>query len=147
MENEAVEVFVKAPVQHTSGYALFIGNDEKTIIIYVDSSTGDAIRMLQNGIKKERPLTHDLMGYILQGFNVSVTRVLINDVVDSTFFARLTLEMENELGRKIVEIDARPSDSIILALMSGKPIYMLRHVLDKVEDMTEIMEKIIKQQS
>ena len=146
MENEAIEVFVKVPVQHTSGYALFIGNDEKTIIIYVDSFTGDAIRMIQNGVRKERPLTHDLMGFMMQGFGIEVTRVLINDVADSTFFARLTLSMENELGKKIVEIDARPSDSITLALMSNVPIYILRDVFDKVEDMTEIMEKIIKQQ-
>ena len=146
MENEAIEVFVKVPVQHTSGYALFIGNDEKTIIIYVDSFTGDAIRMIQNGVRKERPLTHDLMGYMMQGFGIEVTRVLINDVADSTFFARLTLSMENELGKKIVEIDARPSDSITLALMFNVPIHILRHVFDKVEDMTEIMEKIIKQQ-
>lgn len=146
MENDAIEVFVKVPVQHTSGYALFIGNDDKTIIIYVDSFTGDAIRMIQNGIRKERPLTHDLMGYMMQGFGITVTRVLINDVADSTFFARLTLCMENELGKKIVEIDARPSDSITLALMFKIPIYIERHVFEKVEDMTEIMEKIIKQQ-
>ena len=146
MQQDAVEVFVKVPVQHTSGYALFIGNDEKTIIIYVDATTGDAIRMIQNGIRKERPLTHDLMGFVFQGFGIQVKRVLINDVMESTFFARLTLEMKNELGTKIVEIDARPSDSITLAMMTGKPIFMARKVLDSVEDMTEIMEKIIKQQ-
>lgn len=146
MENEAVEVFVKVPVQHTSGYALFIGNDEKTIIIYVDSNTGDAIRMSQSGVKKERPLTHDLIGHIMAGFEIKVKRVLINDVAESTFYARLTLEMENEIGKKIVEIDARPSDSITLALMTDTPIYMSRSVMDSVEDMTEIMEKIIKQQ-
>ena len=59
------------------------------------------------------------------------------------FSPRLTLEMQNELGTKIVEIDARPSDSITLAMMQGKPIFMARKVLDSVEDMTEIMEKII----
>ncbi|MCG8527168.1 MAG: bifunctional nuclease family protein [Opitutales bacterium] len=146
MENEVIEVFVKAPVQHTSGYALFVGNDNKTIIIYVDSSTGDAIRMIQSGVKKERPLTHDLMGFVFDGFGISVQKVLINDVVDRTFYARLTLEMKNELGVKIVEIDARPSDSITMALMTQTPIYIARHVFDSEEDMTEIMDKIINQQ-
>ncbi len=147
MEDEVVEVFVKVPVQHTNGYALFIGNEEKTIIIYVDSMTGDAIRMIREGVKKERPLTHDLIGYIFKGFDIEIKNVVINDVTDSTFYARIVLSMENELGQKIVEIDARPSDSITLALQHDKPIYMLRSVLDNVEDMTEIMEKIIKQQN
>ena len=145
MQNDAVEVFVKVPVQHTDGYALFIGNDEKTIIIYVDGSTGDAIRMIRSGTKKERPLTHDLMNLMMQGFGIDVKRVYINDVIDGTFFARLSLEMKNELGTKIVEIDARPSDSITMALMAGIPIYMSRKILDSEEDMTEIMEKIIRQ--
>jgi uncharacterized protein len=146
MESDTVEVYVKIPVQHTSGYALFIGNDEKTIIIYVDAFSGDAIRMIQSGVKKERPLTHDLIGFVFQGFGIDVLKVLINDVVESTFYARLTLSMENELGQKIVEIDARPSDSITLALMTGTPIFMARKVLDNAEDMTEIMERIMGQQ-
>jgi bifunctional DNase/RNase len=50
--------------------------------------------------------------------------------------------MENELGHKIIELDARPSDSITLALLSKKPIYVAQDVLDKVEDMTEIFNKI-----
>ena len=50
--------------------------------------------------------------------------------------------MENELGHKIIELDARPSDSITLALLSKKPIYVTQEVLDKVEDMTEIFNKI-----
>jgi bifunctional DNase/RNase len=146
MSNDFVEVYVKAPIHYTNGFALFVGNDSKTIIIYVDISTGESIRMILDGIKKERPLTHDLMNLVFQGFGISLKRVLINDVEDNTFYARLTLEMENELGMKIVEIDARPSDSIALALLNGLPIYMSSEVLNSQEDMTEIMEKIIRQQ-
>jgi bifunctional DNase/RNase len=53
--------------------------------------------------------------------------------------------MENELGRKIVEIDARPSDALSLALISQKPIYVCDNVLKEVDDMTLILEKILNQ--
>jgi hypothetical protein len=55
--------------------------------------------------------------------------------------------MQNELGRKIVEVDARPSDSIVLALQQKKPIYVAQKVFDTAEDMTEILERVLKQQS
>ncbi len=145
MSNDVVEVSLKIPVPHTNGYALFLGNEEKTIVIYVDAFTGEAIRMASEGIRKERPLTHDLIGFILQGFDITLKRVLINDVVDSTFFARLQFQMDNEIGKKFVEIDARPSDSIALAVQTKAPVYIARHVFDTAEDMTEIMDRILGQ--
>jgi bifunctional DNase/RNase len=69
-------------------------------------------------------------------------RVIINDADDDKFFARLILNMENELGKKIVEIDARPSDSLVLAVQNKRPIYVAKKVLDAVEDMTSIFEDI-----
>ena len=54
--------------------------------------------------------------------------------------------MDNELGTKMVELDARPSDSMVLALQMKKPIYTSPKVLESVEDMTEILDKILKQQ-
>ena len=53
--------------------------------------------------------------------------------------------MENELGRKLLELDARPSDSMALALVEGVPIHVTK-VYDEVEDMTEILDRILKQQ-
>jgi bifunctional DNase/RNase len=82
---------------------------------------------------------------MLDGLGAEVERVVISDVENGTFYARLILSMENELGHKIVEIDARPSDSIVLALSSGKPIYTARRVLDAVDDMSEILAKILQQ--
>ena len=54
--------------------------------------------------------------------------------------------MENELGKKIIELDARPSDSIVLALQMKKPIFAANKVLENVEDMSEILERILKKQ-
>ena len=80
---------------------------------------------------------------MLDGFGAEVERVIINDVKNGTFFARLIISMENELGHKIVELDSRPSDSIILALLTNKPIYASDTVINKVDDMSEIYQKII----
>jgi hypothetical protein len=73
--------------------------------------------------------------------------VVVNNVDNGTFFARIILLMQNELGRKIIELDARPSDSIVLALQQKRPIFVARKVFDLVEDMTEILERVLKQQT
>ena len=130
----------------SSGCAIFLGGEVKTFVIYVDQGIGNTISMTLNAVKKERPFTHDLISHIFAGFQIDVERVIISDFEDGTFFARLVLRMDNELGMKQVEIDARPSDCIILALQQKKTIYVAEKVLDVVDDMTEILEKILKQQ-
>jgi uncharacterized protein len=130
-----------------NGCAVFLGNDDKTFVIYVDHSVGNAIQMTINGVKKDRPLTHDLIGHILIGLGAKLDYVLINDVNEGTFFARILLRMENELGKKIIEIDARPSDSTVLALQHKRPIFTSRKVFDAVEDMSEILERVLQQQA
>jgi bifunctional DNase/RNase len=55
--------------------------------------------------------------------------------------------MENELGRKLIEIDARPSDSIVLALQHKRPLYVARAVFAGVDDMSEVLERVLKQQA
>lgn len=131
----------------SSGCAVFLGTEEKTFVIYVDQGIGEAIQRAVDGEQAPRPLTHDLMLTMLDGLGAEVERVVINHVDQGTFFARLIVSMENELGHKIVELDARPSDSMVLALASGKPIYVAQTVLDTVDDMTEILAKILEQGS
>lgn len=144
MDNNVVAVTVKGVMPTSNGCAVFLGTDTKTFVIYMDRSIGGAIQRAVNAEPAQRPMTHDLMIALLDGLGATVERVIINDVRDSTFFARLIVSMKNELGKKIVEIDARPSDSIILALNRKKPLYVAEKVLNEVEDMTEILEKILK---
>ena len=59
---------------------------------------------------------------------------------------RIILKMENELGSKVMELDARPSDSIVLALQAKKPIFVAQRVLDKTTDVTETLKKIRKKE-
>lgn len=146
MQKDVVEVSIKGVMPTSNGCAIFLGSEDKTFVIYVDQNIGNAISMTINDVKKERPLTHDLISSVFHGLGVKVERVIINDVDEGTFFARLILSMQNELGTKVLEVDARPSDSIVLALQSKRPIYVTHKVLDNVEDMTEILERILKQQ-
>lgn len=143
---EVVEVSIKGLMPTANGCAVFLGDDAKTFVIYVDPSVGSAISMTLNGVKKERPLTHDLIGHVFLGFGIALDRIVINDVNDGTYFARVILQMKNELGRKFLELDARPSDSIVLALQQKRPIFVARKVYDLVEDMSEILERVLKQQ-
>ncbi|MBI5396163.1 MAG: bifunctional nuclease family protein [Verrucomicrobia bacterium] len=141
-KNDFVPVQVRVVLPTNNGSAVFIGNDDKTFVIYVDQSVGAAITMFMRGIQKERPLTHDLIGSIFAGLGVSLDRVVINDLRNSTYFARLYLSCENELGKKIVEVDARPSDSLALAIQAKAPVLVARKVFDAVEDMSEVLKKM-----
>ncbi len=146
MQNDTVKASIKGVMPTSNGCAVFLGTDEKTFVIYVDQFIGNAISMVINNVKKERPLTHDLIGIIFSGLGVTLERVVINDVSNSTFYARIILKMTNELGTKIVELDARPSDSMVMALQEKKPILVAKNVIDSVDDMTEIFEKIMDEQ-
>ena len=142
MKNDVVEVQVKGVLPTTNGCAVFVGNDDKTFVIYVDHSVGAAITMFLRSTPKERPLTHDLIGHIFTGLGVRVERVVVNDLKNSTYFARLILHAENELGKKILEIDARPSDCIALAVQQKSQIFVANKVFSAVEDMTEVLKRM-----
>lgn len=146
MKEEALPAAIKGVLPTSNSFIIFLGTEEKTFTIHVDQAIGAAISMAMKGERRERPGTHDLIADIFEGIGVGVQRVVINDVNDNTYYARIILRMENELGSKLLELDARPSDSMVLALQAKKPILVSRKVLDKVDDMSEILEKILKQQ-
>ncbi len=145
MNKEDIPVTVKGLVPTPTGCGVFLSAEEKTITIFVDHSVAAAITMFMHGIKKPRPLTHDLIANMLAGLEVRVEKVVVNDLKEDTFFARLYLVQESELGRHVVEIDARPSDSIAIALQQGCPVYVARHVWDAAEDMTWALEQAQKE--
>ena len=125
-----------------SGCSIFVGNDEKVFVIQVENTMGAVIGMFLRETPKERPLTHDLMNNVLKGFGITVDRVVITELKNATYFARLILHQQNELGRKIVEIDARPSDCLALAAAQKRPIYVAQSLFEQVEDMSEVLERI-----
>ena len=148
MKNDVVPVKIRGILPANSGCALFVGNDDKVFVINVEPQMGAVIGMFLRDTPKERPLTHDLMASIFKGFSITVERVIITDLKNSTYFARLILQQQNELhtARKIVEIDARPSDCLALAVAQKRPIFVTTALLEQVEDMSELLNQINENQ-
>ena len=142
MKNEVLPVQIRGILPANSGCAIFVGNDEKVFVIQVEHNLGAVIGMFLRDQPKQRPLTHDLMVNIFKGFGINVERVVITELKDSTYFARLVLKQENELGKKLVEIDARPSDCLALAAAHKRPVFVSKKLFEQVEDMTEYLEKL-----
>ncbi|MDB6026847.1 MAG: hypothetical protein JWM68_3070 [Verrucomicrobiales bacterium] len=142
MKSDVVPVEIRGILPANSGCAIFVGNDEKVFVIQVEHSMGAVIGMFLRDTPKERPLTHDLIASMFKGFDINVERVVITDLKNSTYFARLTLKQDNELGQKLVEIDARPSDCIAIATAQKKPLFVRTRLFDQVEDMSEVLERI-----
>jgi bifunctional DNase/RNase len=142
---EVLPVEIKAVIPTTGGAAVFLGNEEKIFVIYMDPLIGNAIGMIINGARHERPLTHDLMGHLMTGLGASVERVIINDLKGSTYFGRMIISVENELQqRKLLELDARPSDCLAMAAQQKAPVYVSRKVWEEVEDMSALLEKTLE---
>jgi bifunctional DNase/RNase len=99
----------------------------RLLMIWVGVNEANAIAMKLQGVTPERPLTHDLMVAMLDAVDVRVDRIVISDLADETFHARLLLVGSDTRH----EVDARPSDAIALAVRIGAPIYATTDVLDR----------------
>lgn len=97
---------------------------ERFLPIWIGAVEAAAIAFAQDGEPTPRPLTHELMGQIIEALDDSLTSVLIDNVEDGVFYATLTFAS----GRTV---SARPSDSIALALRTGTPIAAAESVLDE----------------
>jgi uncharacterized protein len=142
MKNDVVPVQIRGILPANSGCALFVGNDDKVFVINVEPAMGKVITDFLRDAQKERPLTHDLIANIFKGFSITVERVIITELKNSTYYARLVLHQQNELARKIVEIDARPSDCLAIATAQKRPIFVSGPLFEQVEDMTEVLDRI-----
>jgi uncharacterized protein len=96
--------------------------------IWIGLPEARAIALEMEGISTPRPLTHILLYNILMGLNVKITRIIITDIQDNTFYATLLLRQEN----KTLTIDARPSDAIALALHVNAPVFVTKKLLNVV---------------
>ena len=142
MNTEVTLVQVRGILPANSGAAIFLGNEEKVFIIQVETNMAQVIGNFLREAPKERPLTHDLLAHVFQGFGIEVERVVITELKNSTYFARMILKMENELGTKIVELDARPSDCLAIASAQKVPVYVSNTLFEEVEDMSDYLDQI-----
>jgi hypothetical protein len=105
-------------------------DDEKFFLpIWVGIFEANAIALQLENVTTPRPMTHDLLRNMISELDARVTRVVINDLRDSTFFAQIRVIT----GGRTMEIDARPSDAIALALRTEAPIFVAQSVLEQAQ--------------
>jgi len=142
---EAIPVIGIEVVPTKGGTAVFLVTQHKTMVIQVDALVGEALQGALAGKTAERPQSHDLMLHLLLGLDAVVVHVVIVDVKDGIFFARVLLGQDGPVARKIAEVDARPSDALVLAVKAKRPVFLAKSVLDACEDMTETLSRLRKQ--
>ncbi|HEU4760402.1 MAG TPA: bifunctional nuclease family protein [Dehalococcoidia bacterium] len=100
---------------------------DRYLPIWIGPAEADAIAVRLQEVAVARPLTHDLLRSIIDALGASVAYVVVNDLTNDTFFARIMLDIDG----KSLEIDSRPSDAIALAVRVQVPIFAEESVLDK----------------
>ena len=131
MDDGLVEMVVESVRVHmlSSRHVVILkeADRDRYLPIWIGPWEASAIAMKLQGLTPERPLTHDLFATVLTTLDVRVERIVITDLADETYHARLVL---NRLGERH-EIDARPSDAIALAVRLGVPVFASSDVLDR----------------
>lgn len=119
-------------IMQSHAYTLFLLEAEsKKFAIYTDPKVGEEIEQFLSEEGSPRPKTHSLIQSILKGLDTKLLQVIIHDVQDTVYFAKLFLEYTQKSRRTILEIDARPSDCLTLAITSHIPIYCTQELLSK----------------
>jgi len=121
--NVAIDIKSKMPV-----IVLKEKEGEKTLPIWVGLFEAQSIALALENVRPPRPLTHDLAKSLIEKLKGKVDRIVINDLRNNTFYARILIKQNG----KSIQVDSRPSDAIALALRLKVPIYIDEAVLDKV---------------
>jgi len=116
-------VFEQKQQQHV--VVLRESDGERVLPIWIGPAEALAIQRLLTGQAFPRPLTHDLFALVVEGLHARVTRVTIAEMREGTFFATLVIERENS----VLSVDARPSDSIAIALRTQAPLFVNEELL------------------
>ena len=117
----------------TSNVPIVILKDEdgaEFLPIWIGVFEANSIALRLEGIEPPRPMTHDLMATMLESLGAEAMQVVITDLKESTFHARILLR--NQAGEEVI-VDARPSDAIALALRLGTPIFVEEQVFQKAK--------------
>ena len=103
---------------------------ERKFTIVIGSPEALAIDRRLNDKQTPRPMTHDLLASVIETLGGQIDRIVINDLQNGTFFARIHIRQDG----KMLEIDSRPSDAIALGIATMVPIFVAEHVLEEVAD-------------
>jgi len=108
-------------------------DSERYLPIWIGPFEAEAITLELQQVELTRPLTHDLLQAVITGMGGRVSHVLVNDLHDDTFYARIVLDNNGQA----LEIDSRPSDSIALAVRAKAPIFVAESVMDRAAIMPD----------
>jgi uncharacterized protein len=113
-------------------------DDKRVLPIWIGLFEANAIALELEKIPTPRPMTHDLIKDILSGLEATVTKIVVNDLKNNTFYASIYIALNGQS----ITVDSRPSDAIALALRIGAPIYVSAEVVSKARsiDMTQESE-------
>jgi hypothetical protein len=100
-------------------------NGARLLHIMIGLTEALAIDRRVKGVQLQRPMTHDLLGNVIESLAGQLEKIVVNDLQDHTFYAKLVIRHQGEL----VEVDSRPSDAIALGVANDVPIYVEDHVL------------------
>jgi len=99
----------------------------KTLPIWIGKPEADSIALALGKVATPRPLTHDLIGNVLEALTVKVTRIVVTQILDNTYYALIYVTD----GQREVPVDSRPSDAVAVALRSGAPIFVEDEVISE----------------
>jgi bifunctional DNase/RNase len=137
MSSELVAMSIKGlmldPVSNSPIVVLKDDEEKFFLPIWVGIFEANAIALQLENITTPRPMTHDLLRNMIEELNARVLRVVINDLRESTFFAQIRLAIGTD---RTLEVDARPSDAIALALRTEAPIFVAQSVLEQAQTIT-----------
>ncbi|MCG6962205.1 MAG: bifunctional nuclease family protein, partial [Acidobacteria bacterium] len=125
-----LRALVMDPVSHMPVVVLQREDQSAFLPIWIGLCEANAIALQMEGVSSPRPMTHDLLLSLIQSLDYSLEHVLIHTLQDNVFFARLHLRAN---GGRTVEVDARPSDAVALALRASAPILATDEVLRVAE--------------
>ena len=137
MGRELIQLTFDKIMQMHSYTVVVLEGKSKRFAIYTEPSVGKMIQMFLTNTERPRPQTHDLLNSLIQGFDIRVKQVIINNIEEPIYYARLFLEQDYGDIKHILEIDVRPSDGLTLALLTNAPIFCNKEVLDKTIGVVE----------
>jgi bifunctional DNase/RNase len=103
-----------------------VAGDQRTLPIFIGTPEATAIAYALQGVSTPRPMTHDLLVDVIAALGATVSRIVVSDQRDGTFFAEIHVQRDGELH----VISARPSDAVALALRTGASVWCDEEVLD-----------------
>ena len=114
------------------------GNE--TLPIWIGKPEADAIALALGKVITPRPLTHDLIKNVFEGLNVKVTKIVITEIIDNTYYALI----HGTDGKREIKIDSRPSDAVAVALRVQAPLFVEDSVLEvrKADELEEWLKNL-----